>query len=163
MPPRKRGRATNASVGFASPPNRGRVSARLQSLYTGDARPGDGIDFVRASRHLKPRRWEKKPKVIGGVGPQAFTVPRWQPVGPPSAELMAIRDRPPPSVKRSKKRKLDQDRTDSPVPLGDERAESPSASGAGESTADIFNDLAARHAEDPAKASAAADDGGARP
>ena len=30
-------------------------------------------------------------------------------------------------------------------------------------TADIFNDLAARHAEDPAKAAAAADDGGARP
>ncbi|KAH8092824.1 hypothetical protein JL720_4988 [Aureococcus anophagefferens] len=128
MPPRKRQRNASSSNNFASPnPNRGRVSARLQSLYTGDSRPGDGVDYVRASRHLKARRWEKRDKVFGGPGPQAFTVVRWQPVGPANAELQALRDRPPPS---------------------------PGDAESGESTADLFNELAARHAEDSAAAAA---------
>ena len=106
------------------------------------------MDYVRASRHLKARRWEKRDKVFGGPGPQAFTVVRWQPVGPANAELQALRDRPPPSVKRSKKRKLD-DRAESPLPSSE-----PGDAEGGESTADLFNELAARHAEDSAGAAA---------
>jgi hypothetical protein len=118
MPPRKRKRSGAATTkNFASPPNRGtsRVSARLQSLYTGDKRD-ECVDFVRACREFKARKWVKAARTFGGPGPQAFTVPRWQPVGPASAELAAIRDRPPPSIKRSKRRRLEEARANASSP-----------------------------------------------
>ena len=52
------------------------------------------------------------------------------------------------SKKRSKKRKLD-DRAESPLPSSE-----PGDAEGGESTADLFNELAARHAEDSAAAAA---------
>ena len=51
-------------------------------------------------------------------------------------------------MKRSKKRKLD-DRAESPLPSSE-----PGDAEGGESTADLFNELAARHAEDSAAAAA---------
>lgn len=148
MPPRKRQRSAASTAGFASPPNRGtsRVSARLQSLYTGDKRLGDGIDYVRASRDFKVRRWEKQMKTFGGPGPQSFSVPRWQPIGPISMDLQSIKDRPPPSVKRNaRRRRLEQDRASSPHPssVGDENEERESVP----NPADLFSELAAHHAD----------------
>ena len=100
MPPKKgRKRKASSAAAFASPPAKkgsGRVSARLQSLYTGPAVSDDAhVDVVRACRPFKARAWRLAPVTIGGDGPQAFTVRRWRPQGPASEALRAVRDRPP--------------------------------------------------------------------
>ena len=69
----------------ATPRKEGRVSARLQSLYSPTDQPQTPVvDFVRAGMPFKARKWVKAAKRVGGEGPQGFSIPRWAPVGVPA-------------------------------------------------------------------------------
>ena len=88
----------------ATPRKEGRVSARLQSLYSPADQPQTPVvDFVRAGMPFKARKWVKAVKSFGGEGPQGFSVPRWAPSGPPTPELQAIKMNPAPRHKGRKK------------------------------------------------------------
>mmetsp|Transcript_15074 Transcript_15074/g.19934 ORF Transcript_15074/g.19934 Transcript_15074/m.19934 type:complete len:153 (-) Transcript_15074:1637-2095(-) len=93
---------------------RGKRSVRLQSLRENQEGPAKlplHMDFVRASRQLKPRKWIKKPKVFGSDCGRGFSVPIWQPLDQPkpTPALLAIKDRPPPSVKKLKRKRQQED------------------------------------------------------
>ena len=88
----------------ATPRKEGRVSARLQSLYSPTDQPQTPVvDFVRAGMPFKARKWVKSTKRFGGEGPQGFAVPRWAPVGEATPELQAIKLNPAPRHKGWKK------------------------------------------------------------
>ena len=88
----------------ATPRKEGRVSARLQSLYSPSDQPQTQVvDFVRAGIPFKARKWVKAVKRFGGEGPQGFSVPRWAPSGPPTPELQAVKNHPAPRHKGRKK------------------------------------------------------------
>ncbi|KAJ1459756.1 hypothetical protein M885DRAFT_613356 [Pelagophyceae sp. CCMP2097] len=78
-----------------------RASARLQSLCTTD--PADKTDFVHAARHFKARRWVKRKAAFGS----GFLVAVWRPLDQPAPtpELLALKDRPPPTVRKAKEKK----------------------------------------------------------
>ena len=57
----------------ATPRKEGRVSARLQSLYSPTDQPQTPVvDFVRAGMPFRARKWVKSTKRFGGEGPQGF-------------------------------------------------------------------------------------------
>ena len=81
----------------ATPRKEGRVSARLQSLYSPTDQPQTPVvDFVRAGMPFRARKWVKSTKRFGGEGPQSFSVPRWAPVGDLTKELQAVKNHPAP-------------------------------------------------------------------
>ena len=88
----------------ATPRKEGRVSARLQSLYSPTDQPQTPmVDFVRAGMPFKARKWVKSTKRFGGEGPQGFAVPRWAPLGDVTPELQAVKNHPAPRHKGRKK------------------------------------------------------------
>ena len=88
----------------ATPRKEGRVSARLQSLYSPTDQPQTPVvDFVRAGMPFKARKWVKASKRVGGEGPQGFSVPRWAPLGEVTPELQAVKNHPAPCHKGRKK------------------------------------------------------------
>ena len=88
----------------ATPRKEGRVSARLQSLYSPTDQPQTPVvDFVRAGMPFRARKWVKSTKRFGGEGPQAFSVPRWAPVGDVTPQLQAVKNHPAPRHKGRKK------------------------------------------------------------
>ena len=81
----------------ATPRKEGRVSARLQSLYSPTDQPQTPVvDFVRAGMPFRARKWVKSTKRFGGEGPQGFSVQRWAPVGDLTKELQAVKNHPAP-------------------------------------------------------------------
>ena len=88
----------------ATPRKEGRVSARLQSLYSPTDQPQTPVvDFVRAGMPFKARKWVKAAKRVGGEGPQGFSIPRWAPVGDVTPQLQAVKNHPAPRHKGRKK------------------------------------------------------------